>query len=78
MLYNWGLNQVEDPADGWNNHVFFDEYWQSKIPALEKITCPCYVLCSWGDHGIHTRGTINAYYGIQSEHKYLELHQNHK
>ncbi|EWY81861.1 hypothetical protein FOYG_16070 [Fusarium oxysporum NRRL 32931] len=78
MLYNWGLNQVEDPADGWNNHVFFDEYWQSKIPALEKITCPCYILCSWGDHGIHTRGTINAYYGIQSEHKYLELHQNHK
>ncbi|KAK2484334.1 hypothetical protein H9L39_06126 [Fusarium oxysporum f. sp. albedinis] len=78
QFYNWGRGLVEDPADGQKSHPYFDEYWQSKIPALEKIDCPAYVICSWGDHAIHTRGTINGYYLISSKVKFLEIHQYQK
>lgn len=69
---------MEDPTDGYKSHKYFDEYWQSKTPALEKIQCPAYIICSWGDHGIHTRGTINGWYKIDSKDKYLEIHQYQK
>ncbi|KAI1840040.1 hypothetical protein JX265_013526 [Neoarthrinium moseri] len=78
FFFNWGRGMVEDPMDGPSNHAYFDEYWQSKVVALDKIECPAYIICSWGDHGIHTRGTINGYYGIRSKVKYLELHQHQK
>ncbi|KAF2008962.1 CocE/NonD family hydrolase [Aaosphaeria arxii CBS 175.79] len=77
-LYNWGHGLVEDAKDAITSHPYFDEYWQSKIPALERIECPVYIICGWGDHGIHTRGTLNAYYNINSKEKYLELHQYQK
>ncbi|TID03848.1 Cocaine esterase [Colletotrichum higginsianum] len=77
-LYNWGKNLVEDPTDGPKTHPYFDEYWQSKIAALDKIQCPAYVICSWNDHGIHTRGTLNAWEKITSREKYLELHGHQK
>lgn len=62
----------------YTSHVYFDEYWRSKIPALERITCPTYIISSWGDHGIHTRGTLNAYYKIPAKEKYLEIYQYQK
>lgn len=79
-MYNWGYNEVEDPMDGSDNHPYFDEYWQSKIPRLERIRCPAYIVCSWGDNGIHTRGTLNAYKEISSRVNdvYLEIHQLQK
>lgn len=78
MFFNWGNELVEDSVSPGFDHPFFDEYWQSKIPRLENITCPAYVVCGWGDHGIHTRGTLNGWEKIQSKEKYLEIHQYQK
>ncbi|KZL85929.1 family hydrolase [Colletotrichum incanum] len=78
MFFNWGKNLVEDPTDGCKTHPYFDEYWQSKIPAISNIQCPAYIICSWGDHAIHTRGTLNAWERITKGEKYLEIHQHQK
>ena len=78
MFYCWGKGEVEDCLDGPRNHPYFDDYWKSKIPKIEEIDCPTYIICSWGDNGIHTRGTLHAYKTIPAEHKYLEIHQEQK
>jgi predicted acyl esterase len=77
-LFNWGRSFVEDSANAHFEHPFFDEYWQSKVPCLENITCPAYIVCSWGDNGIHTRGTLNGWKKISSKDKYLEIHPYQK
>ncbi|KAK7447235.1 hypothetical protein CaCOL14_011635 [Colletotrichum acutatum] len=77
-FFNWGKNLVEDTTDGAKTHPYFDEYWQSKIPALSQITAPAYIICGWGDHAIHSRGTLNAWEKIASQDKYLEIHQYQK
>ncbi|KAK1476750.1 CocE/NonD family Hydrolase [Colletotrichum tamarilloi] len=77
-FFNWGKNYVEDTTDGAKTHPYFDEYWQSKIPALSQIMAPAYIICGWGDHAIHTRGTLNAWEKIASQVKYLEIHQYQK
>ncbi|KAL2783263.1 Alpha/Beta hydrolase protein [Aspergillus keveii] len=77
FFWNFGRNLIDDSLYG-REHPFFGEYWQSKIPALEQIECPAYIICSWGDHGIHTRGTLNAWKKISSTEKYLEIHQCQK
>ncbi|WZH42097.1 CocE/NonD family hydrolase [Fusarium acuminatum] len=78
IFWNWSNNLVEDSLYGTREHPYFDDYWRSKIPALHKIECPAYIICSWGDHGIHTRGTLNAWKEISSKEKYLEIHQYQK
>ncbi|OHE98155.1 CocE/NonD family Hydrolase [Colletotrichum orchidophilum] len=77
-FFNWGSNLVEDTKDGPKTHPYFDEYWQSKVPALSQINAPAYIICGWGDHALHTRGTLNAWDKIASQDKYLEVHQYQK
>lgn len=78
MLFNWGSGLVETVESILDKHPYFDEYWQSKIPDLAKIKVPAYIICSWGDQGIHTRGTLNAWKAISSAQKWLEIHQYQK
>ncbi|KAH7147317.1 hypothetical protein DER46DRAFT_579764 [Fusarium sp. MPI-SDFR-AT-0072] len=78
IFWNWSNNLVEDSLYGTRKHPYFDDYWRSKIPALNKIECPTYIICSWDDHGIHTRGALNAWREISSKEKYLEIHQDQK
>jgi hypothetical protein len=59
-------------------HPFFDSYWESKNPDLSKITVPAYVVASWTDQGLHTRGTIEAFKKISSKDKWLEVHGRKK
>lgn len=69
---------MEDPTYGGLEHPYFDDYWKSKLPNLENIKCPTYIICGWGDHCIHTRGTLNAWKKIPAKEKFLELHQYQK
>ncbi|KAF5235501.1 hypothetical protein FANTH_11693 [Fusarium anthophilum] len=78
LFWNWGKNLVEDSLYGLRERPYFDQYWQSKKPALNNIQCPAYIICGWGDHGIHTRGTLNAWKEISSDEKYMEIHQYQK
>ncbi|OAL54674.1 hypothetical protein IQ07DRAFT_596165 [Pyrenochaeta sp. DS3sAY3a] len=78
FFFNWSNNLIEDCVTDAYSHPFDDEYWESLRPRLSDITVPTYVISSWGDHGIHTRGSINGWNGISSAVKYLEMHQCQK
>ena len=70
--------QVEDVVTNAMNHPFYDDYWRSKVADLEKIDVPAYVVASWSDHGLHTRGTLEGFRRIASSAKWLEVHGRKK
>ena len=81
----WWNNETRfslgETEDGWKmleEHKLFDEYWEENKADLEKITVPAYVVASWTDQGLHTRGTIEGFKQIASEHKWLEVHGQKK
>jgi predicted acyl esterase len=43
-------------------------------PQLEKIVVPALICASWSDHGLHTRGTLEGFKRIASQHKWLYTH----
>ena len=71
-------NLAEDWTEAMRLHPLIDEYWQSKMPPVETIDVPTYVIASWSDHGVHTRGSLAAYMRLGSEHKWLEVHGRNK
>jgi uncharacterized protein len=74
----WGHNRVEDWQRAVAVHPLLDDFWRSKNPDLEQIDVPTYVVASWTDHGIHTRGSLEGFRRIRSEHKFLEVHGRKK
>ncbi len=76
----WGASDtsVEDLWALTAEHPFFDDYWKSKVPDFKQIDVPAYVVASWSDHGVHTRGTLEAFKGIASQRKWLEIHGSKK
>ena len=65
-------------ATGIEAHPFYDEYWQTWAPDLANITVPAYVIASWPDHGLHTRGTLIGFEQIGSTEKWLDVHGRKK
>ena len=76
----WGFSttRIEDMRRETQDHPFFDAFWQSKNADLSKITVPAYVVASWSDQGLHTRGTLEAFKRIASPQKWLEVHGRKK
>lgn len=74
----WSRGRVEDVLEMRRRHPFFDAYWKSKAPDLSKITVPAYVVASWGDQGLHTRGTLEGFKQMSSKQKWLEVHGRKK
>ncbi len=76
----WGhsVTEVEDLAAEDAEHPLFDEFWASKAAPLEKITVPAFVVASWSDQGLHTRGTLEGFRRIASPRKWLEIHGRKK
>ncbi len=72
------INQVEDLIGETNAHPFFDEFWQSKSADLDAIEVPAYIVASWTDQGLHTRGTFEGFKRISSTQKWLEVHGRKK
>lgn len=73
-----GTEAVEDlPAEA-RAHPLFDAYWESKRAKLERIRTPAYVVASWCDHGLHTRGTLEGFKRIASRDKWLDVHASKK
>jgi predicted acyl esterase len=75
---SWSLNRSEDSAANARAHPLHDAYWQSKETDFSAITQPLFVVASWSDHGLHTRGTLEAYKGASSEDKWLLVHGQKK
>jgi predicted acyl esterase len=59
-------------------HPLDDAYWASKRPILENIEVPALICASWSDHGLHTRGSIEAFERISSRQKWLFTHGRKK
>ena len=69
---------VNDLAEAGSERTLFDEFWASHVPRLGEISVPAYVMTSWPDHGLHTRGTLIGFEEIASEEKWLEVHGRKK
>jgi len=76
----WGasVTEVEDLAAETAAHPFYDDFWRSKSADLEKITVPAFVVASWSDHGLHSRGTLEGFRRISSVQKWLDVHGRKK
>ena len=71
-------NRAEDWVKAMELHPFFDEHWRSKVPAVEQIDVPTYVISCWSDHAVHTRGTLSAFQRLGTEQKWLDVHGRNK
>ncbi|WP_369139030.1 CocE/NonD family hydrolase [Modestobacter versicolor] len=76
----WGASttEIEDLATETAEHPFFDDFWASKVPDLEAVRVPAFVVASWADQGLHSRGTLEGFRRISSEHKWLDVHGRKK
>lgn len=74
----FSLGRTEDTNANVQAHPLYDDYWRSKEIDLEAIDIPAYVVASWSDQGLHSRGTIEAYRRISSSQKWLEVHGQKK
>jgi predicted acyl esterase len=70
--------KIEAMGDMMRRHPLYDAYWEGKLPDLANIEVPAYVIASWSDHGLHTRGTLAGFEALGSEHKFLEVHGRKK
>jgi putative CocE/NonD family hydrolase len=76
----WGAShtRIEDLEAETREHPFFDAFWASKSADLASITVPAYVVASWSDQGLHTRGTLEGFKQMRSPQKWLEVHGRKK
>ena len=76
--WGYGTNLVEDLLAETTEHPFFDAFWASKAPRIEDVTVPAYVVASYSDQGLHTRGTLEGFTRLSSPDKWLEVHGGKK
>jgi predicted acyl esterase len=76
----WGhsTTRVEDLATETREHPFFDAFWASKAADFSTIKAAAYIVASWTDQGMHTRGTLEGFKKIASPRKWLEVHGRKK
>jgi predicted acyl esterase len=74
----YSTTRTEDTPANVRAHPLYDGYWASKECDLEAIEVPAYVVASWSDHGLHTRGTLEAWKRMRSKQKWLEVHGRKK
>lgn len=75
---NFSTTRTEDTNTNMIAHPLYDEYWASKDVDLSAIEVPAFVVASWSDHGLHSRGTLEAYKQLSSSQKWLEVHGRKK
>ena len=76
--WGYGTHQVEDLAAETAEHPLFDDFWAAKVADLARITTPAFVVASWSDQGLHTRGTFEGFKQISSAQKWLDAHGGKK
>jgi len=68
-----GKNRREDVIAEAERYPLMNDVWEDKIPRLDKIIVPAYVVSSYS-HTLHTQGTFRAWRSIASEEKWLRIH----
>ncbi|MFD3563765.1 CocE/NonD family hydrolase [Streptomyces sp. NPDC058686] len=71
----FGKGQKEDILTEAEQHPLMDGLWENKIPQFEKITVPAYVVASYSNT-LHTAGTFRAWRRMESEDKWLRVHNS--
>lgn len=71
----WGKNRKEDILAEAELYPTINALWQNKIPCLDRITVPAYVVASYSNT-LHTIGTFRAWRRIESEDKWLRVHNS--
>ena len=76
----WGASStmIEDWRAEMREHPVFDAFWASKAADFSKIRTPAFIVASWSDQGLHTRGTLEGFKHVASEQKWLEVHGRKK
>lgn len=76
----WGdsTTRVEDLTTETAEHPFYDDFWKTKTADFSKIEVPAFVVASWSDQGLHTRGTLEGFKHIASKQKWLMVHGRKK
>jgi predicted acyl esterase len=70
--------RYEDTNANVQAHPLYDAYWESKEIDLTAIDVPAFVVASWSDQGLHTRGTIEAFRHMSSRQKWMLVHGQKK
>ncbi len=55
-----------------------EEWWRAHSPELERIDVPALICASFSDHGLHSRGSFEAWRRIGSEQRFLYTHRGGK
>jgi predicted acyl esterase len=76
--HNPAFPLAEDLLEEIQRHPLDDDYWAGKRPDLDRIEVPALVCASWSDQGLHTRGSLEGFERIRSEHKWLYTHGRRK
>jgi uncharacterized protein len=71
----WGKNRKEDILAEAELYPTINALWQKKIPRLDRIRVPAYVVASF-TNTLHTIGTFRAWRRIESEQKWLRIHNS--
>ncbi|MDR6512049.1 putative acyl esterase [Novosphingobium capsulatum] len=74
----YSLGQTEDTWANAQAHPLHDAFWQGKEIDLGAIRTPAWVVASWSDQGLHTRGTLEAFKAMASPQKWLTVHGQKK
>jgi len=79
----WSCQYSQGKVEDWMHmhqlHPMLDDYNKSKsCEDLAAIDVPAYVVADWGDQGLHTRGTLEAFVALSSHDKWLEVHGRKK
>lgn len=74
----YSLASTEDTAANVAANPLMSDYYKSRYPDLRDIQVPAFVVASWSDHGLHTRGTLEAFAQMSSPQKWLRVHGQKK
>lgn len=69
-----GIAEIEDLRSLAAAHPLRDEYWASKDVDLSGVDVPAYVVAGTANHGLHLRGTLEAYKQIAGDRTWLDVH----
>ncbi|KAI1860363.1 uncharacterized protein JN550_011515 [Neoarthrinium moseri] len=70
-----GNGFVEDSPRLIVGEGLINQYWEDKIARLEEITVPAYIVASY-QNVLHTHGSFDGFRRIQSESKWLRVHNS--
>ncbi|MGN5632110.1 CocE/NonD family hydrolase [Streptomyces sp. AC154] len=71
----YGNGQKEDILTEADRYPLVNGLWENKIPLFDRIDVPAYVVASYSNT-LHTAGTFRAWRRMESEQKWLRVHNS--